>query len=539
MAPELEAQLRRILEEIVNSGAVRKIVVAGPGTGKTTLFRRLLEARVGPRDGRLVLTFINNLRAELEEALGELARVFTFHGYCRQLLHRRSELRPGLSEGFRYYPPLPSLIVSDWAVARGRPTPTFVGLMRRLEPGAATAFSLERGDYYDAVSFDDSVFRVQRALEAHPEAIETYEIVLIDEYQDFNGLEAALLDLLGTRSPIVIAGDDDQALYSLLRSSSPAFIRARYGGGAYKRFALPFCMRCPEAIVRAVGDIVERARAQGLLGGRIAKPYEPYPPRKGLDSARYPRIRTIQTSVQSFRANYFGRYIAEQIDAIPGEEIAEGYEVKCPTVLVIGPSQYLRQVRSHLEANGYQCEAPGTGEPIAGRREEGLAILHAQRDANLGWRILLETDNPPFQAEAIRAAVADRLPLIEAIPPGYRDRLLAEAEAYEEPPETPALAAEVDPVRATIKFASFEGSKGLSAQHVFVVGLHEGDLPRRSAAVDDLEVCKMIVALTRTRKQCHLLYTRRWGNTGSRPSPFLGWIRPERCEFVNVTREYW
>jgi hypothetical protein len=85
-------------------------------------------------------------------------------------------------------------------------------------------------------------------------------------------------------------------------------------------------MRCPEAIVRAVGDIVERARAHELLGGRIAKPYEPYPPRKGPGSARYPRIRIVQTSVQSLKANYFGRYIAEQIDAIPAEEIAEGHE---------------------------------------------------------------------------------------------------------------------------------------------------------------------------------------------------------------------
>jgi ATP-dependent DNA helicase UvrD/PcrA len=411
--------------------------------------------------------------------------------------------------------------------------------MRRLEPGAATAFSLERSDYYDAVSFDDSVFRIQRALEAHPDQIEAYETVLIDEYQDFNAVEAALLDLLATRSPIVIAGDDDQALYSLLRSSSPEFIRARYGGGAYARFALPFCMRCPEVIVRAVGDLVERAQAEGRLGRRIAKPYEPYPPRKGMDSVRYPRIRVVQTSVQSLRANYFGRYIAAQIDAIPIEEITEAHKGRFPTVLVIGPGQYLRQVRSHLEANGYQCGATSAGEPVAIRREEGLAILRAQGDANLGWRILLETDNPSFHTEAVRVSVADRLLLIEIVPPEYRDRILAEAAAYEEPPETPPPTVEVDPARATIKFASFEGSKGLSAQHVFVVGLHEGDLPRRAAAVDDLEVCKMIVAITRTRKQCHLLYTRRWANHAKRPSPFLAWIRPERREFIKVTKEYW
>lgn len=356
-SPTFEAQLRRILDEIVGSDAPRKIVVAGPGTGKTTLFRQLLAQRDGPRDGRLVLTFINNLRTELEEALGALARVFTFHGYCRRLLHRRAELRGGLTEGFRYYPPLPALIEADWAAAHGRPVPKFVGQMRRLEPGTATAFSVERGDYYDAVSFDDSVFRVECALDAHPETIEEYEIVLIDEYQDFNATEAALLELLATRSPIVIAGDDDQALYSRLRSSSPAFIRERYAGGAYERCALPFCMRCPEVIVRSVGDIVERAQAQGLLGGRIPKPYHPYPPRKGRDSARYPRIIVVQTSVQSLKVNYFGRYIAQQIDTIPPEEIAEAHAGRFPAVLVIGPGQYLRQVRSYLEGKGYQCEA--------------------------------------------------------------------------------------------------------------------------------------------------------------------------------------
>ena len=537
--PGLEAQVEEILTEIIGSAAPRKVIVAGPGTGKTTLFRRFLQARDGLRDERLVLTFINNLKAELDEAFGQLARVLTFHGYCRHLLHRRPRMRAGLSENFHYFPPLPSLIGSDWAVTRSVSVPQFVGQMRRLELGEEADFYLQRADYYDAVSFDDSVLRVHRGLQAHPDEIEAYEILLVDEYQDFNQLEASLLDLLATRSPIVIAGDDDQALYSILRNSSAEFIRGRYNSGEYARFALPFCMRCPEVIVRAVGDIVESARLQGRLTGRIDKPYKPYPPRKAADSARYPRIKVVETSVQSLRANYFGRYIAQAIDAISAEEITESYQETFPTVLIIGPGQYLRQVRAHLEANSYQCMFVPEGEAVAINRGVGLKILRANREANLGWRIVLDIDKPGFFIEAIRRSIAEGVPLYAIVTPDYRGRILAEAEAYQEPAEIAPAGIEVDPTRPTIQLASFEGSKGLSAQHVFVVGLHEGDLPRQPTAINDLEICKMIVAITRTRKQCHLVYAKRWANNWKRPSPFIGWLRPERREFIRVTRSYW
>jgi len=46
MLPELEAQLEQILDSIVSSEAPRKVIDAGPGTGKTTLFRRLLQATI-------------------------------------------------------------------------------------------------------------------------------------------------------------------------------------------------------------------------------------------------------------------------------------------------------------------------------------------------------------------------------------------------------------------------------------------------------------------------------------------------------------
>ena len=99
------------------------------------------------------------------------------------------------------------------------------------------------------MDFDDSVYRAYSELKKIPSSVRGYDLVLIDEYQDFNRMEAAFIDLLAEKSPIVVAGDDDQALYSQLRGVSWEHIRSLYCRGDYEVFPLPFCMRCPEVIV--------------------------------------------------------------------------------------------------------------------------------------------------------------------------------------------------------------------------------------------------------------------------------------------------
>ena len=113
-------------------------------------------------------------------------------------------------------------------------------------------FYLDRANYYDAVDFDDSVYRTYRQLVKNPGLVPPYELVLIDEFQDFNRMEAGIIDLLADRNAITIAGDDDQALYSQLRSASWDYIRSQYHSGEYEIFDLPFCMRCTEVVVEAV-----------------------------------------------------------------------------------------------------------------------------------------------------------------------------------------------------------------------------------------------------------------------------------------------
>ncbi len=146
-------ELQRLTDEraaasdaIVNSAARKRLIVAGPGTGKSFTFRQALAKAIEDAGGGkgLALTFIRNLVADLEKDLGDLADVFTFHGYCKYLMHSHDVA--GLAAG-DYYPPLLELVVAGRA-ARRRPgvddrrnqrAPPQSGHKRRRDPRRAHA----------------------------------------------------------------------------------------------------------------------------------------------------------------------------------------------------------------------------------------------------------------------------------------------------------------------------------------------------------------------------------------------------------------
>ncbi len=533
-----EAELRAAIEAVLQSQSRKKLVIAGPGTGKTTLFKQMLEHAFGEPDQCIVLTFINNLKDDLEKDLEGLAQVFTLHSYCLGLLHRNPVLRGSLSPDFRCCPGLASLIADDWELINANEAPQFVGEMRNLAEENHLPFYLARGHYYDAVDFDDSVYRVFDGLSSGRTAPDRYDLVLIDEYQDFNALEAGLIGVLGERSPMVIAGDDDQALYSQLRDASWDHIRLLSKDDEYEVFKLPFCMRCPKVVVDAVADIILKARNLHRLEGRIDKPYKHFPPVKGADSAKYPKIANVETSVQSKNTNYMGRYIAQAIAKIPQDEIEAAARGGYPAALVIVAKPYRDQIISHLESAGYAVDTRReSGSEID--REMGLSILKEKPDSNLGWRIVLRVDRQPSLSDAIVQTADGAERLVDVIPGEYRDTVLAQVDAYEPPPlheggEEPQPG-EKPPVRVT----SFEGAKGLSAQHVFVAGLHDGELPHDSTGIKDLEICKFVVGLTRTRKKCTLIHTRHFGQALKSPSSFISWIDDARLDFIKIDKTYW
>ena len=118
--------------------------------------------------------------------------------------------------------------------------------------------------------------------------------------------------------------------------------------------------------------------------------------------------------------------------------------------------------------------------------------------------------------------------------------MLAEVDAYEPPEKIENYTKTAAPADIlAVKVTSFEGAKGLSAQHVYIAGLHDGELPHDPASIKDLEICKFVVGLTRTRKKCTLLRTRNFAGNWKSPSSFISWIDPARLEFIKVDAKYW
>ena len=341
-----ENDRKRYSDLILNSPAKKKIIVAGAGTGKTTTFQELLKGKNG---NALALTFINNLANDLKNDLDGLAESQTFHGYCIKLLHRAPF--GGINAGFHIFPKLPKIIKSDKQILCGRDPDFNEAFQCLIEDDGHIDFYIGRANFYNAVGFNDSVYRMLQYFKSGSGEPPQYEQVVIDEFQDFNRLEVAFLEEMEKVNPILIVGDDDQAIYDR-KNASPDFIREKAKDPDYERFELPYCSRCTEVIVNAVDDVITHAKANGNLTDRVDKKYTCYLPKKLQDCINYPKIIHAKCSVHTKKKSpYISMYIEREIQKIPREEIDEANEEEYPCVLIIGPKYYLSQINEFLVNN--------------------------------------------------------------------------------------------------------------------------------------------------------------------------------------------
>jgi superfamily I DNA/RNA helicase len=554
------------LATILADDSPRKLVVAGPGTGKTHAFKELFGARDG---SKLALTFLTSLVRDLDKELGAVADVYSFHGFAHLLL--RTIAVTGVSKGVDYYPALELIYEHDVALLGTEATQAEIEkiIMNLRDESPVLANLLRCGGYYDAVGYSDSVYRVLRQLQAEPGAVPAYAQIVVDEYQDFSLMETEFIEALAQASPILVVGDDDQALYTF-RHASAIYLRALVNDDRYTNFELPFCSRCTEVLVAATHHVAAQAQEQGLLTGRIPKAFVCYRPDKKEASERHRAIVHAQCSVENKNAPYMERYLEEAIREIPDEDIKRSREAGYPTALVIGPRQFSGRAFEYLSERFADVEYK-MSEQLEVRALDGYKRLANDPESRLGWRILLYLLQPSGWSEVVTSALANGDELAQLVDDGFRQehlgiatlvaRLLAEEELT--PGEVSRITdaaglgladllaalgietTEADPQEGadgekpefvadepSILVTSLMGAKGLEASHVFVVGVNDGHFPRDNKAPTDDEVCQLLVALTRARESCTIVSTRNFGGSWLNNSIFTDWLKPFIGEMV-------
>lgn len=97
------------VDSIFTTETDKKLVVAGPGTGKTYLFKPLLQGKTNT----LTLTFVNALVADLSLELFSLSDVKTLHAFARGQLSR------AMRKHVRVFPKLSEVIKEDARILLG------------------------------------------------------------------------------------------------------------------------------------------------------------------------------------------------------------------------------------------------------------------------------------------------------------------------------------------------------------------------------------------------------------------------------------
>lgn len=559
---DLTAERAHYTQAILESDAPKRLIVAGPGTGKTYTFQRALEDIEGEA---IALTFINNLADELSDDLQGLAEARTFHSFCKALLHQHPS--GGLTAGFEYLPTLFELLAKDLNildVGENVGSDDIDRIFQDLHEDHPILHQVvDLGAFYNAVSHADVVYRAFKAIQRDSNLIPSYDLIVVDEYQDFTKLETEFIDLLAEENRVLIAGDDDQALYGF-RHASPDFIRDAFLSEDYADFELPYCSRCPQVVVNSFRDLVDSAQRNGLLAGRIDKDFRCFLPDLREVSQRNPSLIHARCSVERKNAPYMGRYITTRINRIPRRVVRESHEGGYPTVLVVGSEPFLGSVHDVLsdQFNGVLLKKGGEGgaDPI-----RAYSMLIDDNQCRLAWRMLVDFHSYEGARDHVRESLDERVNLYRYLPEDYREYHLRVARLFDASFDRQLSTNERELVEAAIGqnledllrddqdndtaypltedepeivCTSMSGSKGMSAAYVFIVGMVDEYFPQDPNDPSSAEIRKLLVALTRTRVRCHLVSCERpFGADYYDESTFISWINPNRIELQSINKE--
>ncbi|MFG2970045.1 ATP-dependent helicase [Streptomyces sp. NPDC048288] len=418
--PPLDAAQRAV----VDHGSGPLLVLAGPGTGKTTTLVESVAARIARGDDPeriLVLTFSRKAAVELRDRMAlrvgaaRAPRATTFHSYCYALIraHQDSGLfvdplrllsgpeqdvavrellagQPGLERlglnHVRWPDELRACLTTRGfadevraVLARSRELgldpaalDAFARRIGRPDWRAAAAFLAEYLDVLDLQGVLDYAELVHRAvLLAHrPEvALDLagrYDAVYVDEYQDTDPAQVRLLQALaGGGRTLVAFGDPDQSIYTFRGADVNGILDfpsafARVDGRPAPVEVLRTSRRAGAGLLAATRLLTRRMPLTRLPAAQVRAHREPAAARDGGRVEVY----TYPTS---------GTELDNIADILRRAHLEDGVRWSDMAVLVRAGSATIPTVRRTLTAAGVPLDIDGDDVPL--RHEPAVAPL--------------------------------------------------------------------------------------------------------------------------------------------------------------------
>jgi len=274
--------------EAVTHGTGPLLIVAGAGTGKTTVltkrYAHLLEQDGVGEENILALTFTDKAAGEMENRVINLLQtgtydfwISTFHGFCQRVLEAHG-LEIGLPNQFRLLTPTDAWLMlkrrfDELPLDHYRPLGNPVKFLRAIlqhisrakdegvTPEQYLEFAqnvaldgdsevvdgerkrlLELANVYFAyrkmlleegsLDFADLILETLRLFRERPTVLDEYrkqfKYLMVDEFQDTNWAQYELIKLLcGKERNITVVGDDDQAIYKFRGASLANILQFR------------------------------------------------------------------------------------------------------------------------------------------------------------------------------------------------------------------------------------------------------------------------------------------------------------------------
>src|SRR5947207_4616548 len=403
----LNPEQRRAVETV--RGPV--CILAGAGSGKTTTVTRRIANQVATgtfaADEILAVTFTDKAAAEMRgrlQALGvQGVTARTFHSAALAQLRRfgagQQRILPskalalrrianGLPPPYKFRPAGDLATEIEWAKNRRLTPDTYLDGLGDHEPPIPNDLMLRVFRLYESgkaghgyVDFEDLLELAVQMLDEDQRALADvrarYRAFTVDEYQDVNLLQQALLDRwLGSSDELCAVGDDYQSIYAFTGATP------RYLLGLPRRFPHATVVRL-EANYRSTPEVLELAnRIVPTLGGavkvlRASRPGGPEPELRSFAGAALEQEFVVE------------RVRALHAAGVPSEEMA----VLCRTNARL----------ADFEEPFHEAKVPFQGAALLGR-EAARQLLRQLR------RLDTEAVAATVRAFAVDAGWKERLP---------------------------------------------------------------------------------------------------------------------------------